>query len=183
MVTDNKRVKGARIKNFLIIGLVILLGALLYSGSIDDVTKGKFWTAVIIFIIVAGAMYLFFFRKKKIDVIAIGKTIVDMEYDHFGRTLNVSDMTVDTLDAETLVFGFESAGNIVAYKWDLVNARIAGRLFKKIDRIQDEANKREILRGLAAKRLQRQELREMAAKQGLELDEEEDGGFKNDKEQ
>mgnify|MGYP001253978440 CR=1 FL=1 len=175
-----KKVKGARIKNFLIIGLIVLIIALLYSGSIDDVTKSKFWTAVMIFIVVGGAMYIFFFRKKKIDVIAIARNLVDTEFSNFGRTLNISDVAIDTLDAETLAFGFESAGNLVSYKWDLVNARIAGRLFKKIDSVKDEANKREIMRNLAARKLQRQEIREMAAKQGLELDEEE---YKNDQNQ
>jgi hypothetical protein len=171
MVDDvERKAKGSKLKTYIIIGLGILIIAMLYSNTVDESTKGKLWTALVILGVVGGIIYFFFFKKKSIDVIDIARKILYLEYTNFGRRINLADVTIDELDAETLLFGWESAGHLVAYKWNIPKNALMGRIFKKADAVKDEVNRREIMRNMAAKSLARTEERKAAAKEGFEVE-------------
>lgn len=173
------RVKGSYIKN-VVIGILIVLLFLLYtSKSIDAQNRQWFWFAtgagggVFLF------YYLFFYNKKRMDyLLEVSKKVVQLHYETTGEVLRVGDLQMDRLDAENFTFSYESAGNLISYNYNLPLNLINGRLFKKIDAIKDEVNKREIMKSLAAKSLQRDEERKIAEKHGFEIVE--DGEWKNE---
>jgi hypothetical protein len=171
MADDRARAKGTTIKNIFIVILVSVIIVLLVSNALDEDTKKKFyWFAAFISLLIFIAYVLS--KNKKLNIYKVAKDIVAKEYQYTGSRINIKDVNTDILDVDTLVFGFESGGDIVAYKWDLIDSVVIARLTKKIDEVKNEVNNRDIFNLIAKRSIERRVKKELADEAGLENNDE-----------
>lgn len=152
-MVDLQRVsKNNTIKNWIILGLVIVIVVLWFSNTLSDDTKSKFMWLIGIALVIIFIFYLLK-RDSKIDIYKLAKETKLREARFTGdRENNFDESTLDCrpLDSRTLVFGFPGNGKDMSYYYDIKNQQLTGRVPNKgVGDIIFEANNREISKAAA----------------------------------
>jgi uncharacterized membrane protein YobD (UPF0266 family) len=168
MSDGETQAKGSVIKNWVIAILVAVIVVLLVTNTMDQASKTKFYYFAAFVAVLVFIAWLFS-KKKKLDIFKVAEETLKQEFIYTGRRINIKDVNVDVLDSENLVIGFESGGELIAYKWDRINGNLIARLTKKIDEVKNETNEREIFKAMAQRNIERTVNKKMASKAGFEI--------------
>lgn len=165
--------KSNKARNVFIVILLIVIGVLLTGNRLDESTKKYFFFIGIPLILLFIAYQWWQEKNNQIDVSAIGRKIINFEFQKSGRKMSLRDMYTATSDSSNILFEFSTGDKVLTYKYNTDKKYISDIREKDIAGVLDEMDKREVLKKIALENIEKEKIRKEQTLQGFEYEEDE----------